>query len=181
MISAIYSARYFTVFDHAGQSTERKQVAGIAQGCPLSPYLFIAVQTVMLHDVYRGVTLKEEPSYVVTRDVLYADDTLLASTHVENLQVILDAIVAAGREYGLELNWAKTLQIQISTANRVIRPDGAEIRSVREAVYLGGMIACDERASNELSRWLGEGRRVFNDLEAVWTHASLPRQRRIQI
>ena len=61
------------------------------------------------------------------------------------------------------------------------KPDGADIRNVREAVYLGGLITRDGRACKELSRRLGEGHRVFNDLEAVWRHASLPRQRRVQI
>ena len=35
------------------------------------------MQTVMLHDVFADVVLEEEPPYVVSRDVLYADDTLL--------------------------------------------------------------------------------------------------------
>ena len=75
MISSIYSTRFFKVKDHTGESSTRRQMTGIAQGCPLSPYLFIAVQTVMLHDVYKDVKLGTESSYVVTRDVLYADDT----------------------------------------------------------------------------------------------------------
>eukprot|EP00959_Pyramimonas_sp_CCMP1952_P144549 3025546-Pyramimonas_sp.AAC.1 len=37
--------RYFTILDHCGKSSQRRQAAGIAQGCPLSPYLFIIVQT----------------------------------------------------------------------------------------------------------------------------------------
>ena len=76
MIEGIYSERFFTIVDHCGCSTERRQAAGIAQGCPLSPYLFIAVQTVMLHDVYRELHLQREPAFVVSRDVLYADDTV---------------------------------------------------------------------------------------------------------
>ena len=75
IISAIYSVRRFTIIDHAGKSGLHDQSAGIAQGCPLSPYLFIAVQTVMMHDVLRDLQLRDEPSYVVTRDVLYADST----------------------------------------------------------------------------------------------------------
>lgn len=114
------------------------QAAGIAQGCPLSPYLFIIVQTVLLHDVHQAVDLAPEPSYIVTNEVLYADDTLLASHSRENLQKLLTATVEEGSRYGLELNWSKTLQMQISTPASVPRPDGTAIQSVREAVYLGG-------------------------------------------
>lgn len=38
MVAGIYSKRFFSIIDHAGRSTERRQHAGIAQGCPLSPY-----------------------------------------------------------------------------------------------------------------------------------------------
>ena len=77
MIKGIYAHRYFTIVDHCGRSSERKQMAGIAQGYPLSTYLFIIVQTVLLHDALSDLVLAEEPEYVVTRDLLYADDTLL--------------------------------------------------------------------------------------------------------
>ena len=63
MIGAIYSARYFSIVDHTGNSTEREQRAGIAQGCPLSPYLFIAVQTVMLHDALNDIQYCPDPEY----------------------------------------------------------------------------------------------------------------------
>ena len=69
MVKGIYSHRYFTIVDHCGNSSERLQAAGIAQGCPLSPYLFIIVQTVMLADVFSGLQLLQEPDYIVTRDI----------------------------------------------------------------------------------------------------------------
>ena len=55
MIHDIYSARHFFIQDHAGPSTVRSQCSGIAQGCQLSPFLFILVQTVILRDVLHRV------------------------------------------------------------------------------------------------------------------------------
>ena len=89
MVSGMYSSRFVNMRDHAGESSVRRQNAGIAQGCPLSPYIFIIVQSVMLHDVFSSLDLLAEPDYIVTRDVLYADDTLLVSRHVPNLQAML--------------------------------------------------------------------------------------------
>ena len=63
MIRSIYRVRYFEISDHTGLSSERSQKTGIAQGCPLSPYLFIAVQFVMLHDVFSKLSLIEEPAF----------------------------------------------------------------------------------------------------------------------
>eukprot|EP00959_Pyramimonas_sp_CCMP1952_P380212 7965429-Pyramimonas_sp.AAC.1 len=111
MIKGIYSQRYFAVVDHCGRSTQRPQRAGIAQGFPLPPYLFIAVQTVLLHDALAHLPLAAEPDYVVARDIFFADDTVFASSDPGNLQQMLDATALEGQKYGLELNWDKTVQV----------------------------------------------------------------------
>ena len=181
MVSGIYSSRFFNIRDHAGESSVRRQNAGIAQGCPLSPYIFIIVQSVMLHDVFSSLDLLAEPDYIVTRDVLYADDTLLVSRHVSNLQAILGAIVDEGRRYGLELNMDKTLQIQVSTAHAVCGPNGELIKSVRQAIYLGGCISCDGRAGAEITRRIGEGHKMFESLRMLWEHGAVTARRKIRI
>ena len=104
MIRSIYRIRRFEISDHTGISIQRVQHAGIAQGCPLSPYLFIAVQTVMLHDVFQDLPLIAKPAYLELRDLLYADDTLLMSQHPSNLQTMLNAVVDEGAKYGMDLN-----------------------------------------------------------------------------
>ena len=58
----------------------------------------------MSHDVFNGADLQEEPQYVVTRDVLYADDTLLVSQPPRNIQTLPETNVTEGRKYGKELN-----------------------------------------------------------------------------
>ena len=181
MIDGIYQSRTFVIRDHSGTSSERPQESGIAQGCPLSPYLFIIVQTVMLHDVFGSLDLRQEPEYIVTRDMLYADDTLLASSSADNLQSILSTIVEEGARYGLELNWSKTLQMRISTNAQVCCPSGEPIACVREAIYLGGLLTCDGRARHEVIRRLGEGRRLFDKLQKIWKHAGITRARKIRI
>ena len=181
MVNGIYQARLFVIRDHTGTSSERSQECGIAQGCPLSPYLFIMVQTVMLHDVYATTVLDIEPDFIVTHDVLYADDTLLASSSAANMQRLVNAVVQEGAPYGLEINWSKTIQIQVSTQQHIGRPDGGPIACVREGIYLGGMLTCDGKARRELVRRLGEGRRAFDGLCKVWSHAGISRARKLHI
>ena len=55
----------------------------------------------MLHDAFGSINFEAEPAYVVTRDILYADDTLLASQSRTNTQNMLNAIVGEGGTYGL--------------------------------------------------------------------------------
>ena len=81
----------------------------------------------MFYNIYNGIHLDPEPAFVVTRDFLYADDTLLISSSQENLQMLLNSVVVEGAKYGLELNWKKTYQMAICTSSKVIRPDGTLI------------------------------------------------------
>eukprot|EP00959_Pyramimonas_sp_CCMP1952_P309379 6474338-Pyramimonas_sp.AAC.1 len=156
MVRSIYPARFFTIENDAGRSSERRQRAGIAQGCPLLPYLFIIVQTLMLHAVYGTLELLAEPDFVITRGILYADDTMLVSHHYSNHQQVLAAIVEEGRKYGLELIWGKTLHIQISTDRAIPSRSGEHINAVRDGMHLGGLISCDGKVATELNRRLGE-------------------------
>ena len=90
-------------------------------------------------------------------------------------------MVEEGRRYGLELNWSKTVQMQVSTASRVTQPNGENIKSVREAVYLGGLLTCDGRAVREITRRIGEASRSFSSLESVWKSGSVSTDRKVQI
>ena len=135
----------------------------------------------MLRDVYATTNLDSEPEFIVTNDFLYADDTLLASSSAANMQRLVNAIVQEGAPYGLEINWSKTVQIQVSTQQQIGRPDGGPIACAREGVYLGGMLTCDGRARRELVRRLGEGRRAFDGLCKLWSHAGISRWRNMHI
>ena len=50
IISAIYTDRHFFVEDAGVKSPNHPQHFGICQGCPLSPFLFGIVMTVLMHD-----------------------------------------------------------------------------------------------------------------------------------
>ena len=130
---------------------------------------------------FGSTDLLEEPPYVVTRDILYADDTLLLSHHTDNLQHMLLEMITEGAKYGLELNWDKTLQMQISTNKRIAQPNGDAIKCVREAIYLGGLITCDGKVGTELTRRLGEATKVFKQLGKLWNHASIGKARKLTI
>ena len=181
MIRGIYDGRQFFIADHTGNSGIHTQNAGIAQGCPLSPFLFIIVQTVMFHDIYKSVHLEEEPEFVVSRDLLYADDTALLSSSEENLQKLLNAVASEGAKYGLELNWDKTFQMNVNTDAIIYRPDGSNLQQKESVIYLGGLISNDTCVSSELNRRLSEGRSLFNVLTRFWSHANLTIKRKLLV
>ena len=104
MVRAIYTDRPFYVQEDGRTSQEKKQSFGISQGCPLSPFLFVIMMTILMQDA--SVKMEAEfgvthVPYLVARALLYADDTLLMEGDEKALQAYMDAVAAAGSEYGL--------------------------------------------------------------------------------
>ncbi len=65
VVDAIYTDRSFVVKDSGHTSEARKQFSGICQGCPLSPFLFVMVMTVIMHDAVAHWP-QELPKRIVT-------------------------------------------------------------------------------------------------------------------
>ena len=56
IVAAIYSDRRFYVQDCGQQSSSRPQRSGISQGCPLSPFLFVMLMSVLMEDAERRIS-----------------------------------------------------------------------------------------------------------------------------
>lgn len=87
-----YSNPKFYVNDNFKESKEKTQGAGIRQGCPLSPYLFILVMTCIDTDINREQSLRVKNSRApgcCFDMVYYADDTILISTDAKAINELL--------------------------------------------------------------------------------------------
>ena len=112
IIKAIYTNPKFRVDKGEEQSEWKPQLYGIRQGCPLSPYLFMLVMTVMFHDIHREVGPQIKEGLLQGFDlseILYADDTLLVLTDGDKTNILLQAIERESAYYGLRLNNNKAM------------------------------------------------------------------------
>ena len=183
MVAAIYATRTFCIKEAGVVSSERRQSCGIVQGCPLSPYLFIMVLTVVFADTDLATDnhplslLESIPS---TLDITYADDTLLVSMDPLRLQCFLTTLTEVAETYGLKPNLAKTKHMRIGHSEDVT-VSGVTLEVVQQAVYLGSLITSSGLAAPSLARRIGEARRTFETLDAVWKHANMTRHRKVML
>ena len=91
LISNVYASRKFKVIDASNESSQHVQGAGISQGYPLSPFLFVMVMSVIMYDTVAdlGPADKALLSHDRLATVLYADDTLLASNPASNMKLFV--------------------------------------------------------------------------------------------
>ena len=184
MVEAIYARRRFIVQDAGSVSDWHTQNFGISQGCPLSPFLFVIMMTVLLHDAKHklvhdmGINLSNS-SFV--NELVYADDTLLLDVEADTLHAFMHCIGEAGAQYGLVFNWSKLEALPVRTEVVIRRPDGEKVETKERMVYLGSFLAADGRISSELNRRLGLARHDFETLKTIWSHSALSTSRKIVI
>ena len=99
----IYKDPTFETTSSMGEKAEGVVGSGIRQGCPLSPYLFIIVLTVIFEDVDYALLAQGQPvnTWSVAKpvyDLAHADDALLLS-----LTSILAALEGQAKKYGMHL------------------------------------------------------------------------------
>ena len=95
IIRQIYNNRVFQVRWDGDTSKYHTQYFGISQGCPLSPFLFSILMTIMIHDCRQHFDSFSDG----LQELLDTDDTLLVGQHPGLVQRYMQIISDEGRKY----------------------------------------------------------------------------------
>ena len=184
VIKAVYQNRMFRVRDGGRISEPHEQQFGICQGCPLSPFLFVMVMTVLMRDAKRQLLashLYVDPALFEIQELLYADDTLLVHGEPAAVEVYMSLVSRAGSEHGLSFNWGKLECMPVRCHAEFYTPGGDPVKTTQSMKYLGSMLSSDGKLGTELSYRLGQAKSEFNSLCKIWSHAAIPRKIKLRI
>ena len=97
VIEGIYASPSFYATSSSGPEKQGHCSTGIRQGCPLNPYLFDLVLTVLIHDVDLEISSQHTPTNgwsvrYPCYDVEYADDTVLIAVSKSQMQQYFSAV-----------------------------------------------------------------------------------------
>ena len=175
IVASIYDRPTFLIKGMNGQSSTGTVGSGIRQGCPLSPYLFIILLSVIMHDVEDALIRTGVPQNVwsVGRpifDVEYADDMLVMAITTPQCEHFLHAIEKEAAHYGLALNQTKTclLRHPNMTGQGVKFLDGAVVPLVSSVKYLGTQISWEHTETTAIGARLIVAEQAYQQLRLIW-------------
>ena len=126
LIKQLYKNTQYRTRHEDTTSQWYSQDTGIRQGCPLSPYLFLIIMTVLFYDIKNNEELKTELALhripgASFDEILYADDTILAGTDPTLLNIFIKFIEKEGLTTCMKLNQAKTEVLSFNAKGAGIR------------------------------------------------------------
>lgn len=185
LIKLIYTKPMFRVVCGNNKSEYRQQKTGIRQGCPLSPYLFVLVMSVMFKDIKARLNTpkqKEPIKGIEFAEVLYADDTLLFGTHTQNINILLKQIQVESTYYNMRLNLDKCINITSNQKKTSVKfQDGKMVPREAKAKYLGTILSDDNDNHAELNNRIADCSATANRMKIFWGKANTTIKWKLQV
>ena len=181
-IKSLYDEPTFAVRVGGTESSWKKQARGIRQGCPLSPYLFIILMTVLFRDVHSELNMSRgKLEGLDFTELIYADDTALITNNVNAMNRLVAKIEEHAAYYGLNFNKGKCVSMHFHAPGRLRFPNGEFIKEVDEAVYLGGVISKKHDTRREVAGKISSCFAVLNRLNAFWFKSNCPKRFKLNV
>ena len=157
--------------------------SGVLQGNVLSPLLFAVLVDYVMKETTRDRRMGIE--WVENKhlsDMEYADDVVLMSRSIEELQTLMSALEENGKKVGLKVNIRKTkaMKTDESLAGN-LKLENRDINEVSTFKYLGAIIRQDGSLEEEFIERLKKGNQVMRRLSKIWKSHHLSMHTKIKL
>lgn len=181
VIKTLYRKTEFKIEINGTHSKWEEQTTRIRQGCPLSPYLFLVVMTVIFNDIHYKIdgqmAIQRVPGTNYD-EVVYADDTICIGTDTRKLNLLLKEIEEEeeeeGNKCGLILNKNKCEAVSNKPGANIHFADGTPLTKKAEVKYLGCMLNAKGNTRTELGKRISNAMTTLKKLYLFWIHSSCP-------
>lgn len=181
-ISSLYTNPQFRVKIKDQISGWRQQQTGIRQGCPLSPYLFIVLMTVLFRDVHDGLNINQQRATGLSfTELLYADDTALITTTAPSMNKLVQKIDRCAAYFGLKFNYNKCVAMNYNTNMSTKFGNGMKIPTADDTPYLGVQVRKDHAVRKEVAKKISSCYAVLQRLQLFWNNRQCPAKFRLQV
>ena len=187
IVQDIYTDPTFYTVGMRGEKSQATPHTGIRQGCPLSPYLFVMVLSVILMDVDDRLLKHGGPTNTWSvgkpiYDLEYADDTLLFGISTQVVEEYLKHLQVEATLYGLLLNFTKTelLRHPKLEDNQIHFANGDPVPVTESAKYLGSLVSWKKPTLTALHHRFSIAKTSFNKLQHLW-RSNLSRKIKVHI
>ena len=141
---------------------------GVRQGCVLSPYLFDIVAEMVMRETLEGFKGGIKIGGRKISNLRYADDIVLLTESVTELQGLTERLDKVSRKFGLMINIDKTKVMGMDGVECHIRVRGEQLEQVDAFVYLGSLITEDADCTKEIKVRLGKRKGAMESLKNIW-------------
>ena len=177
LIKSFHTDMTGTVQFNGNLSEPFKVCNGVKQGCVLAPTLFDIFFSILLKHAFgtadEGVYLRTRSDgglfklsrmkaetlvrKTTVRDMLFADDAAIATHTEQELQLLMDRLSQACKDFGLIISLPKTNIVGQHTETKpVIKIDNYELETVNQFTYLGSTITDNLSLENEINKRIGK-------------------------
>lgn len=177
IIKALYAAPCFHVQHDEFISGTYVQNCGIRQGCPLSPYLFVIVMSVMFSDIraeHHRILSHGKLDHVLFSEILYADDTVLVTRNTRTMNVLLHAVEQESHYYGLKLNQSKCAAVTTNRRHGIKFRDGTPVPHEEHVTYLGGIVTRNVNVGAEIENRISATMATWRRMHLFFSQANCP-------
>jgi len=158
-------------------------LAGVLQGCVLSPLLFNIFLEVVLARALRFLDIGVVISGYRMNNLRFADDIAAICNSNQGLDTIVTSTATESRRMGMNINTDKT-ETQLIGRYRGscdIKLEGQVLSHVEDFVYLGGLISSTDSSQPDVRRRIGLACDAVRRLAKIWKSKAISKPAKVEV